>query len=133
MALPDLKTPSKPPEPPVGFSPTGGGKEALTVEEEKVPIVERKEGEIPPEIKDYVTKVETAAEVTLPQPVTDDSGQIIVDTTAPQSVTVTLPLTEEETKRGLQHKMVDSLRWLAEWCRRLLKLTGSRFVYRHGA
>lgn len=104
-------------------------KETLVSEREKVPIVERKEGEIKPEIKDYVTKVETAAEISLPQPVTDDQGQIIVDNTQPKKVKITLPLTEEEMRRGLYHKIVDSIRWLAEWCQRLIKIAHGKFIY----
>ena len=100
-------------------------------EREKVPIVERKlPKEIEPEVKDWLTKLETGEEIQLPQPVTDDQGQVIVDTPAPQKVTVTLPLTEEEIRRGLGLKVVDSLLWLAEWTKRLLKIVGGKFIYK---
>ena len=105
-------------------------KETLISEREKIPIVERKEGEVAPEIKDYVTKVETAAEISLPQPVTDDTGQVIVDDVAPTKVKITLPLTEEEMHRGLHYKIADSIRWLAEWCQRLIKIAHGKFIYR---
>ena len=104
-------------------------KETLISEREKIPIVERKEGEIKPEVKDYITKVETAAEIKLPQPVTDDQGQVIVDDVSPKKVVIKLPLTETEMKRGLHYKIVDSLRWLAEWCLRLVKIAHGKFVF----
>jgi len=43
---------------------------------------------------------------------------------------ITLPLTEAEMKRGLHYKIVDSLRWLAEWCQRLVKIAHGKFIYR---
>lgn len=98
-------------------------------EKEKIPIVERPTTpEIPPEVE----KVEaiSGAEISLPQSVTDDQGQVIVDTPAPQQITVTLPLTEEEIRKGLGLKVVDSLLWLAEWSKRLLKIVGGKFVYK---
>ncbi|HUV42496.1 MAG TPA: hypothetical protein VMY36_01175 [Patescibacteria group bacterium] len=109
---------------------SGERKEILISEREKVPVVERKEGEIKPEVKDYLTKVETAAEIKLPQPVTDDQGQVIVADTAPQKVEIRLPLTSLEMKQSLQYKITDSLRWLAAWCFRLVKVAHGKFVYR---
>ena len=82
---------------------------------------------IPPEIE----KVEAIAggEVALPQPVTDDTGQVIVDSPAPQQVTISLPLSEEEIERALHLKLVHSIRWLAEWTQRLIKKASGKFVY----
>jgi hypothetical protein len=96
---------------------------------EKYPLVEPLETpEVPPELE----KVEAVAgaEISLPQPVTDDSGAVIVDTPTPQKVTVTLPLTEDEIIKGLGYKITYSVRWLAERCKRLLKIVGGRFFYR---
>ena len=117
MALPEPQTLS------------GKDKERLISEREKVPLVERKEGEVAPEVKDYLTKVETAAEIKMPQ-ITDDQGQVVADDVTPQKVTIELPLTEEKIHRGLKLKVVNSFRWLAEWCKRLIKITHGKFVYR---
>jgi len=97
--------------------------------QEKHPIVERP---VTPEVPPEVEKAEAVAgaEISLPQPVTDDTGAVIVDTPAPQQVTVTLPLSEEEIEKGLAYKINFSIRWLAEWCRRLLKIMGGKFIYR---
>lgn len=96
---------------------------------EKYPIVERP---VTPEVPPEVEQVEAVAgaEISLPQPVTDDTGAVIVDTPAPQQVTVTLPLTEEEMNQALHLKIVYSLRWLAEWCKRLLKIMRGKFIYK---
>lgn len=101
----------------------------LFPEKEKYPIVERP---VTPEVPPEIEKVEAVAgaEISLPQPVTDDTGAVIVDTPAPQQVSVTLPLTEEEIEKGLAYKITFSIRWLAEWCRRLLKIMGGKFIYR---
>lgn len=97
--------------------------------QEKHPVVERlATPEVPPEIE----KVESVAgaEMTLPQPVTDDTGAVIVDSPAPQQVQIDLPLADDEIIKGLQLKLTYSLRWLAEWCRRLLKVFGGNFIYK---
>lgn len=116
------------------LTPSGERKETLVSERERVPVVERvPPKEFEPEVKDWLTRVETGEEIQLPQQVTDDTGQVIIDTPAPQQVTVTLPLTEEEMKRALHLKLIYSLRWLAEWAKRLLKLAKGKFIYKVGS
>lgn len=103
--------------------------EAQTGEKEKLPVVERPvTPEIPPEIE-HVEAI-AGAEITLPQPVTDAGGGVILDNVAPQKVTITLPLTEEEMQRALHLKIIYSLRWLAEWAKRLIKIVGGKFLYK---
>lgn len=105
-------------------------KEAIISEGEKPPLEERPvTPEVPPEIEHL--EAIAGSEITLPQPVTDDStGQPILDNVAPQQVTVTLPLSEEEMNQALHLKIVYSLRWLAEWMRRLVKIVGGKFAYK---
>ena len=94
------------------------------------PLVETKTSpEIGQEIKEWVKPVPTADEIELPQPVTDDQGRVLVSSPAPQQVKLQLPLTSEEEERGLHLKVVDSLRWLAEWCLRLTKTIPGKFFY----
>jgi hypothetical protein len=136
MALPDPASDDvvkQTPAPPSGYTPSVSGerKEVLVGAKEKVPIVERvPPKEFEPEVKDWLTRLETGEEIQLPQPVTDDSGQPLVSPTTPQQVTVTLPLTEEEMKFALHQKVIESVRWLAEWTKRLLKIAGGRFIYK---
>jgi hypothetical protein len=108
-------------------------KEILTrlfSEKETHPVVERPT--VPEVPKGTAEKVEAiaGAEITLPQPVTDDQGQVLVDDAAPQQVTVVLPLTEEEIQHALHLKVIHSIRWLAEWSKRLVKKTGQKFAYK---
>jgi len=119
--------------PPVNFTPAGAGerKEAIVSAPEKAPLTEvAPVKETGPEVKDWLTKLETGEEIKLPQPVTDDNGQVMLDNATPQQVTVTLPLTEEEMNRALHVKIIYSLRWLAEWTKRLIKIVGGKFLYK---
>lgn len=102
--------------------------EAQIGEKEKLPLEERP---ITPEVPPEIEHVETIAgeEITLPKPITDSGGQPILDNAAPQQVIITLPLTEEEMQRALHLKIIYSLRWLAEWAKRLLKI-GGKFFYK---
>lgn len=86
--------------------------------------------EIAPEIKDHLARVETADEVQLPQPVTDDGGAPLVSSAQPAQITITLPLDDQVLTLGLKAAVSTSWRWLAEWIKRLLKITGGRFVYK---
>lgn len=129
--------PQKPVGPPDGFAPSGERKETVApqkerVFKEKVPIVEvGVPKEVGPEVKDWMEKLETGEEIQLPQPVIDDTtGQVIVEATTPQKVEIKLPLTEAGIQQGLHREIVESIRWLAEWCRRLLKIVGKKFFYR---
>lgn len=86
--------------------------------------------EIPPEDIEHVEAV-AKGEVYLPTPVTDDkTNQVILDNAAPQQVTVTLPLTDEEMNHALHLKIIYAARWLAEWCKRLIKIMGGKFFYK---
>lgn len=71
------------------------------------------------ELKGYLDAVEHEK---AREPVQDDStGQVLLTPQPQSSVQVVLPLTEAEIKRGLHHKIVDAMRWLAEWCVRMAK------------
>ena len=106
-------------------------KETIGAEQETSPVVERP---VTPEIPLEIEHVEAVpgAEIYLPQPVTDDSGATVMDNAAPQQVTVTLPLTDDQMNQALHLKIIYSLRWLAEWTKRLLKIAGGKFLYKSG-
>jgi len=87
------------------------------------------EPEVSKEVEGYVEKVEKAAE--LKTPITDDyTGQVLMKPAQPQDTTVTLPLTEEQVRDGLHHKVLDSFRWLAEWCVRQIKMLHGKVRYK---
>lgn len=104
--------------------------ENVATEKDKPILTEvPKTPEVPPEIE-HVEAV-AKSEIYLPQPVTDDiTGQVILDNAAPQQVTVTLPLTDEEMNRALRLKIIYAARWLAEWMKRVLKIIGGKFSYK---
>lgn len=81
------------------------------------------------ELEGYLYKVEREPGK---EPVTDDTGQQVLTPTQGRQVSISLPLTEEEIKHGLHHKVFESIRWLAEWCVRMSKkalLLGIRIIY----
>jgi galactose-1-phosphate uridylyltransferase len=96
---------------------------------ERVPIVEMREPkELPEEVEGWLERVERE-DVEQPRAVVH-KGKTIVSPSAPQDVSVTLPLTEEEVKQGLHHKLVESVRWMAEWCARIVKKYHGRIAYK---
>ncbi len=87
--------------------------------------------DLEPEVEGWLEKLEKE-DSRLQQPVTDDKGKIILDDAAKQKkgFKVVLPLTKDEVDKGLHHKVIDSIRWLAEWCIRMIKMFGSKVAYR---
>lgn len=77
------------------------------------------------ELKGYLEKIER--EVKKESVLDDTNGQVVLTPTQTQQVTITLPLTDEEVQLGLHHKIVDSIRWLAEWCMRQIKILNPKF------
>jgi len=105
-------------------------KEALFSERQKFPVVERQKAiEFSPELKKIETTVNEETLV-LEKPIFGEDGAIILDNPTPQQVVVTLPLSDDQINQALHLKVIYSLRWLAEWARRLLKITGGKFSYR---
>ena len=88
------------------------------------PEIEKK-----PELSGYIEKVEREAESM--KPITDDyTQQVLLKTADPTTSKVILPMTEEEVQVGLHHKVWESIRWLAEWCVRQVKMLGGRAEYK---
>ncbi len=101
---------------------TGGSKETKVTKVEEVP--ENVEEEKLKEAEGYIERVEKEAE--LAAPVVDDyTKQVLVGAAAAQKPKVTLPLTDDQIKQGLHHKIWEGIRWLAEWCARQLKVIRS--------
>jgi hypothetical protein len=106
-------------------------KDVATIEPEKVSYTEIGiTPEVAPEVKDWLTKLEQGEEIKLPQPVTDDQGQVLLNNAAPQQVTIVLPLTETEMIRTLHLKLIYAARWLGEQVKRLSQMIGGKFVYK---
>lgn len=124
------------------FSPSGGGKEHIETSvnnnlaesgvENVVEVVDadaKVEVEKKPELAGYVEEVEKAVE--LPTTVMDDyTGQVLLNPAKKEAKIVELPLTEDQVVQGLHMQVYDSLRWMAEWCVRQIKLLHGRVKYK---
>lgn len=120
---------------PVSSSPAGSmnkEKELLNTlfpeEGEKYPIVEEKEKEIEKEVQPYIEKIEK--EIYLAKPVVDDYGQTLVTAPSAQPIQIVLPITQSAFLFGLKQKVTESIRWLAEWCLRLIKIFRAKATFR---
>lgn len=103
----------------------GGAEKGMEMVQEvpTAPEVEKK-----PELAGYVEKV---GEEELEGPIIDDyTGQVLMAPAMQKAGTVTLPMTEEEVKEGLHHQIWESIRWLAEWCVRQIKVLHGRVRYK---
>ena len=96
---------------------------------EKFPVVERK-GEVGPEVKDWLTELETGEEIQLPQPVTDDAGMPVVKPFTPQRPQIVLPLDQLTYQAGFKKGISDSVRWLVEWMKRAMLLFPKRTTFK---
>lgn len=102
--------------------------ENITLGEPKYPIVEEKEMEIGPEMEPFVKKIEK--EIYLARPVNDQYGQPLVTAPSAQPVSIILPISQKQLLFGLKQSVNDSIRWLAEWCLRLIKIFGKKSSFR---
>ncbi len=104
----------------------GSGKQEVT------PITEfTRSVDLEPEVEGWLEKLEKE-DGQLHQPVVNQqTGQVVLDNHLPAGgFKVILPLTKDEVEKGLHLQVIDSMRWLAEWCIRLIKMFGSKVAYR---
>lgn len=95
------------------------------------------------QVEGYIEQVEKAPELAqdsqlqaapsqtpTPPPITDDkTGQVVMQSVTPEVKPIHLPLNEDQVRDGLHHKLVDSIRWLAEFCVYLIKKYPGRVFY----
>ncbi|MCL5091181.1 MAG: hypothetical protein M1514_04180, partial [Patescibacteria group bacterium] len=88
--------------------------------------------ETPPKVENppesLVQKLEE--EIALTKPITDDGGQPLLSSSAPVAPKITLPINKNTYALGLKKKVNESVRWLAEWCLRIIKIFGDKAVFR---
>ncbi len=83
------------------------------------------------EVESWLERIERGEDINLPQPVTDDqTGQVLVSPAQPKEPQIVLPVTQVVVQKGLHMKIWDSVRWLAEWSLRILKMFPGRAVYK---
>jgi len=86
-----------------------------------------KKPEIDSDVAAFVKPI--GGQVTMPGSVGDDFGQTVMQQAASDDPAIVLPLTEEEVRDGLHHRVIDSLRWLAEWSVKLIKKYPGKVFY----
>lgn len=93
------------------------------------------------EVESYVERIEKQAEVK--PPVTTGQAAAPSPTTAADDAAkkalglapklpkskIMLPLSEEQIRRGLHHKVIEAIRWLAEWSIYIIKKYPGRVFY----
>lgn len=121
--IPNSTTPGGKEMEPVVESRRAGEPESIS-EVEEIPESLEMEG-----LEGYIEKVERAAE-TQQAAVDDYTQQIHLGQTDPTKQVLTLPLTEDQIVKGLHHKVWDGIRWLAEWCVRMIKILHGRVRFK---
>jgi hypothetical protein len=95
--------------------------------------VKRKKTEIEPpkEISGWLERVEKG-DIYLAKPVIDDqTGQPLVSAPSAKKPKITLPLDKEEIIFGLKQKVDEAVKWLSEWCMRLIKMNPERVEFKN--
>lgn len=91
---------------------------------EKISIKKVPELKISREIAGWLERIERGDTINLKKPVIDDqTGQVLVTSPSAKKPKITiLPLEKDEFIQGLNQKISEAIRWLAEWCLRLIKI-----------
>ncbi len=81
-----------------------------------------------PEVAEYIKPTQNA-EAKVPEPIEDNFGEIIMQASQVPQPNITLPIEEEELEKAFHQKVVDSIRWLAEWCKRTILMAPKRVFF----
>jgi len=92
--------------------------------------VEKVEFEQPPELQEWVQEKKSAEEVTLPEPIKDEYGKILLKAAKPVKPKIILPLDDQTMKKGIKKKATDAVYCLVVWCIRQIKKFPGRVFYR---
>lgn len=88
-----------------------------------------KSPEVPPEVESWVQEVgQKVQQAPKEVKVVQFQGGPTPSAT-PQEEVVVLPVTETVLKKGLQASVADSIRWLSEWCLKMIKKFHGMIVY----
>lgn len=95
--------------------------------------IKRKRREIEPsrEVAGWLERVEKG-DIYLAKPVIDDqTGQTLVTSASAKKPKIVLPLNEEELIWGLKQKVSEAVKWLSEWCLRVIKMNPEKVKFRN--
>ena len=86
---------------------------------------------IPEAVEGWLEKLERQEDIKLDQPITDDQNQPVLQSATPQVTDdqIILPLEETDVSQGIKQKPTSSIRWLAEWCLRVIKKFPGKVFY----
>lgn len=83
-----------------------------------------------PEVSaDVAQFVKPSGQVTLPAPIKDDFGQVVMQQAHAEEEAITLPLTQTKIEQGIHEKLGNSIRWLATQCVYLIKKYPGKVFY----
>lgn len=93
--------------------------------------------DLEPEVESWLEKIEKE-DTSLSKPVIDPgddpvttSQVVLEDIQGDQDkFKVVLPLTKEEVDKGIHSQVIESARWLAEWCLKMIKMFQGKVTYR---
>lgn len=102
----------------------------FTEEKGEITLMEA-EPRFKPEVESMIKRVEK--EIYMAKPITDDAGQPLMQSPQAATPVITLPITQNTYLVGLTQQITESIRWLAEWCRRLIKMLGEKVAFREEA
>jgi len=102
--------------------------------EGKQKLVRRSEAVIPKEIENWLEKIEKGEDLQLVKPVTDDNaGQVLVTSAAAKSQRITLPMDKKSFVYGLSQGISEAIRWLSEFCLKLIKMKPDQVQFKKPA
>lgn len=100
-----------------------GERESVSSKQHEVKEMEEilENPEIGPEVESHLERIEK--DPAQMQQLADDYVKTVgIKPVAAINPKITLPLTDDQIKLGLHHKVWEAIRWLAEWCVRQLKV-----------
>lgn len=103
-----------------------GERESVSSKQHEVKEIEEipENPEVGPEVESHLERIEK--DPAQMQKMADDYVKTVgVKPVSTGNQKVVLPLTDDQIKSGLHHKVWEAIRWLAEWCVRQLKVIRS--------
>ncbi len=89
-----------------------------------------KSGEIPPEVSEYLTRVEDHAD-TLPQEIVVEGDNMSVQPSqAPVMPVIVLPISPDDEIKAKGKNHTFSIAWLVEWSHKIIKMFLGKVIYR---
>lgn len=89
-----------------------------------------KSAELPPEVSEYLTRVEDHAQ-TLPQQIVVEGNQMSLQPShAPVTPVIVLPITPDDEDKAKGKSPAFSIAWLVEWSHKIIKMFLGKVVYK---